>query len=734
MKRPMLVSGIVLTIAFAFITSIPKSAAVILALSVLVLFLCYFKKIRKNIFIPTVGICLLLSVVFSFAFFKSKIEPCIPYHDTTCNLQGKVISTPKTDSNGNCTFIIKTAEIDGKDVTHKIEITTSKDQLSDIELYDVIYIREADLSIPLNQKADYDFSSVADGTLLTGYTEEVIYLSDADRTPYYYCLRLKEIISDKIHLTTDDGNGALLTGMLFGDKDDLPYETAQAFRNSGIAHLLAVSGLHTSLWCGIILSVLKAFKAKERTSAIVCIAFLIGFVIISAFTPSVIRASLMMASVLIAPLFNRKGDSINTLGLAVTLLLISNPYNVLSISFQLSAAATLGVLCSSTVQEKIFSFSARIPLDPLRNIFNSSLASICVSLFASLFTLPISAYHFGVFNLLSPVGNLLCVTLAFYGLVFGMVGIAASFIPTTITKALSFAIINVTEFILDLVTAFAKLVANTRFSTIPIHKPYLLVGLFISSVALLIGYVIYKKKFQNKYLKASIALVSLITLAVPCAIPLTVPPHSTTVTIVSSGDNLNLIIRCGTDYAYIVDATERAEDRSDYLPKATCESLKYYIPVYLSHSALYDIELVSQRYSPEEIRISDYTYQTCTANNITLPTNVIIKVQDKYVLSDEISFETIDTYRIKYAIIKGNEKTVFVHLSGTLDSSSLQYMSGCDTIVTNSTVPPVIPRGISTVVISAGATAITDPNIDYIKNNCDEFYLTARSGTVTLAL
>lgn len=732
MKRPMLVSGIVLTIAFALITTVPESAAAILAVSVSALFLSFFKKIRKNIFIPTIGICLLLSVLFSFAFYKSKIEPCVPYHGTKCNLQGKVISIPEKDDNGNSSFIIQTTEINGKNEKRKIEITVDSD--NSVDLYDVVYIREADLSIPLNHKSDYDFTTVADGTLLTGSTREVIYLSDATRTPYYYCLRLKEIVSDRISLTIQDNSGALLKGMLFGDTDSLSYETAEAFRNSGIAHLLAVSGLHTALWCGIILSILKSFKAKESTCAIVCISFLAGFMILSAFTPSVIRASLMTSSVLIAPLFKRRGDPINTLGLAVTLLLISNPYNVLSISFQLSAAATLGVLCSASVQEKIFSFSSRIPLDPLRKLFNSTLASICVSVAASLFTLPISAYHFGVFNLLSPLGNILCVTLAFYGLVFSIIGVAFSFVPISVTEALSFAVISVTEFILDLVTALAKLVANIPFSTVPTHKPYLLVGLFISATVLLIGYVVYKKKFQNKYLKTAVALLCVISLAIALAVPLTVKPHSTTVTVVSSGNNLNLIIRSGTDYAYIVDATDVENSRSDYLPKATCESLKYYIPIYLSDSVLYDIERVAQRYSPEEIRLSDYTYRCCMASNVTVPSNVIITVQDKYVLSDEISFEIIDTYHIKYAIIKGNEKTVFVHLSGELDASSVQYMSGCDTIVTNGIVPPLIPRDIGTVIVSADATAITDPDINYIKNNCDELYVTARNGTITLAL
>ena len=89
---------------------------------------------------------------------------------------------------------------------------------------------------------------------------------------------------------------------------------------------------------------------------------------------------------------------------------------------------------------------------------------------------------------------------------------------------------------------------------------------------------------------------------------------------------------------------------------------------------------------------------------------------------------------IKYVIIKSNEKSVFVHLSGELDTKSLQYIKGCDTIVTNSTVPSVIPNGVDTVIISADATALSNPDIKYVQNNCNEFYVTAQSGTVQIPL
>lgn len=734
MKRPMLVSGIVLTIAFALITTVPESVVVILSCSVSVLFLCFFKKIRQHIIIPVTAVCMILSVVFSFAFFKSKIEPCIPYHNTTHNIQGKVVSVSASDDYGTGRLIVQTTEIDGKDAKHNIEVTVSIDKANDIDLYDFIFISEAYLYIPTDDNLDYDFSNIADGVLLCADAAEITYISDAERTPYYYCLSLKEIISDRINQAMSDENGPLLKGMLFGEKGDIPYDTYRNFRNSGIAHLLAVSGLHTALWCGIILAVLKALKLKERVSAVICLLFLAGFVIVSSFTPSVIRASIMMLSLLIAPLFNRRSDSLNSLGLAVTLILISNPYNVLSVSFQLSAAATLGVLCSLKPQEKLFSATSRIPLDILRRLVNSVLATVCVSIFASVFTFPVSAYRFGVFNLLSPLGNLLCITLSFYGMISGISGIAVSFISTPITKGLFFSLIEITEFILDLVTSLAGLVSKIPFATVPVHKEYLLPGLTVAGIVTFIGYVIYKNKFKNKYFKSSVAVISLLIFAVFTAIPLTVKPHSTTLTIVSSGNNLHIIIRSGTDYAYISSASERSYSTDTYLPKATCETLRFYIPTYLSGSASYDIEKIPYWYSPEEVRISEYMYQSFISQGISLPQNTIIKLQDKYTLSDEITFEIIDTSSIKYAIIKSNEKTVFVHLHGELNTSALQYMEDCDVVITNGIVPEIIPESTDTLIISSDATVTTDRNINSLSRICNDVYITARHGTIKIPL
>lgn len=731
----MLVSGIVLTAVCALLTCLPKSAAVILPVAVSVLLLCFFRKSRKFIIILVCCICTITAVITSFFFYKAKIEPCIPYHNTIASIEGKVISSPST-SDGVTVFTVETESIDYKEEKLKIEISVPEVMGENVSLYDIVFLENTEILIPLNDNGDYDFSSVSDGILLTGSPTDILYIKSAEKTPYYYCLKLKENIINKISVTMSNEGGGLLKGMLFGDKADISYETAESFRNSGIAHLLAVSGLHTSLWCGLLISLLSIFKVNEKARAIICLTFLGGFIIISAFTPSVIRSSLMTAVVLVAPLFKRHADSVNGLGLAVTVLLITNPYTVLSISFQLSAAATLGVLLSSVAQGKIFALTHNINIRQLRKGVNHILTNICVSLFASLFILPISAYHFGVFGILSPVSNILCVTLSFYGMTAGMVGIALSFIPVTVIKTVALVILHISEFIFDVVVTFSKGISSIWFCTVPVHKPWLLLALLICTILLLTGYVVYKAEGNKRriFIKLTAAAVVL-SLAVSILIPLAVPHHRNTITVVSSGDNIHLIIRSGTRYAYISNSAESLSTSiSNYMPRATSEALRYYIPTYMTASALYDLEYYSTRYLPYEVRISEDINELCLKTGVSVPRNTVLKLQDKYYLSDEITFEIIDTYSTKYVIIEGNEKRVLIHLHGDTNLSDIPGIESFDIIVLNGSAAEYIPHRPESIIISADSHIITDPNLSYNQERCDNFYTTAQDGTIQLTV
>ena len=735
MKRPMLISGITITLISALLTTFSKSVPVIVIAGASVfVFSLILKKLKKDTFIISfISIVAILTAIVFSVFTYIKITPCLKYHNTTTYIQGKITSTPII-SDGNYIFTLKADKIGSEEVNQSITVAIPSDNTDEIKLYDYLYLGDARLAVPVDDRNNFDFSEIADGTLLNAFPKRIISLKECNKTPYYYCLKLKETINLKVNTSMSDGNAGLLSGMLFGDKAGIDYDTAKAFRNSGIAHLLAVSGLHTALWCGMLLSLLKILRAGNKVGVFVCILFLTGFCTVSAFTPSVIRASIMTGCAMLAPLVKRRADSFNSLGLAVTVLLILNPYTVHNISFQLSAAATLGVLFSVPYTQKIFTKFKDIPIKQIRSFTLYILSSIIVSLFSGIFTLPVSAYHFGVVTLLSPIANILCVKPAFYGMISGTIATTLSFIPTTATKSLSLALFDATEFILDLVEAVAKLISRIPFCTIPVHQKWLITGIIICSVIFVMGFVIYKFKVKKLVLRAT-AITVVLALFICILVPIISPEHKNTLTIISAGDNLCFIVRSGTHYALLTNTKERLpSDIHNYLPKATGERLDYYIATYLTNANLYSLETTGKMYSPTETRITKVLHTMCETTGVTPPPNTIIQTNDKYALSEEITFEIIDTNQVQYAIIKSKEKTAVVHIFGDTEIHEVANTENADIFVFNSNVPQLVKANPDTIIISSGSRALADKSRQYLTDKCNNLYFTAKDGTIQIDL
>lgn len=735
MKRPMLISGITATVILALLTVSPKSAAVlvILSASVFIVSLILKKWGKDTLLISFISIVTVI-ITLSFSVFTAvKITPCLKYHQAVSYIQGKVISTPRL-VDGKYLFNIKADKIGNEEVNHNILVICAEDNDFTIALYDYVYLGDTELTVPTDDKGDFYFGDIADGTLLTAYTERAIVMKPCDKTPFYYCLKIKEGVTERISNSLSTNNAGLLSGMLFGDKSGVENDTARAFRNSGIAHLLAVSGLHTALWCGMLLSLLKIIKAGTKTGVVICSLFLACFCIVSAFTPSVIRASLMTAFGLLAPTVKRRADSLNSLGLAVTVLLVLNPYNVQSVSFQLSAAATLGVLLSTPFTDKIFEQFKDFPVKQVKSFVIYLLSSVVISLFSGLFTLPVSAYHFGVTTLLSPIANILCVKPAFYGMITGTLATAISFIPTAISKALALTLFDVTEFILDVVSTVAKLVSDIKICTIPVHKSWLITGVLLGAIILSIGALTYKKGKKNSIITAT-AITVIFSLFTCIFIPLTVPKYKNTLSILSTGNNLCLVVRSGTHYALITNSNTRLPaDIHDYLPKATSETLDLYIATYLNGSNLYSLENIGERYSPQETHITKAIEKLCRTEEIVPPSNTIIRTHGKYTLSTEITLEIIDTYQGQYAIIRSDEKTVYVHIFGNTATEKVTDISDADILVYNGNIPEVIKPRVNSIIISSDSDLLIDEDIPYLETKCDNLYFTARDGNICINL
>lgn len=736
MKRPMLISSITVAVVCAFLMLFSHYAAIVtvlLAVSVIIIYSIKPFKLRKYIAVPTACIFALITVLAFTVYNSAKIEPCMDYDGQTGYIAGKIITVPST-KNGYTVFTVKTQNITNDKTFIKAEVKIPESAARNIALYDYISVNNAQFSVIKNERNRLDVSEAADGVILQVTSSDAEFLWHCERTPYYYCLAFKQAVMQKINDFMQADTGGLLNGMLFGETSGISTDILNAFRSSGIAHLLAVSGLHTSLWCGLLISIFKLFKIPEKAANVICIVFLAAFCTVSAFTPSVIRASLMMVVLLIAPFFKRKSDALNSLGVAVTVLLLSNPYIITSISFQLSATSTLGVLLASSSEQKIYKLTSKLKSKLLKSVCDYLLTSFLISFAASLFTLPISAYHFGVFGIISPLTNIFCVKLAFYGMLSGSGATLLAFFNNSHIKNIAVFIFRISNFILTTVIDISKKFADFKYCTLPVQKNFLIITLIAGVLIFTLAYILKKAMHKDNTLKIAAAL-TVAVLFVNIAIPVLPTKYANTLTVLSDGDNLNIVIRSGTHYMYIQNSqTAFSTQVYNYLPKATCETLDCYVATYLSYNSVSDLKRLSNAASPQETHIAPSLKYIAAAKNVQLPDGTVIPAAGKYTLNGEITVEIVDTTPMLYAIIKGRDKTVYVHMHGSADFQSVLDTEPGDIFIYNSKLPPSVPASAEKVIVNSDTDILTDKNMHNIRNTNCELFLTAEYGDVQIMI
>jgi competence protein ComEC len=199
----------------------------------------------------------------------------------------------------------------------------------------------------------------------------------------------------------------LLMGLLIGDRSGISEALQNDFRRTGLVHVLSISGYHIVMLAGMLTLFLRALRLPRKFSQILSIALMCIYAPITGGSSAVWRAVLMFCVMECSNLFQKNGSSINSLGVALILILIFDPEQAFDAGFQLSAAATLGILLSGRIKM------------PKTYIAESSHITLC----ATLSTLPLLIFHFQSFSPISWLGNLAVVPLVGLGMQAGVLSL-----------------------------------------------------------------------------------------------------------------------------------------------------------------------------------------------------------------------------------------------------------------------------------------------------------------------
>lgn len=142
----------------------------------------------------------------------------------------------------------------------------------------------------------------------------------------------------------DPSETGLLLGLLAGDRSGIPDALRSDFQRSGLVHVLAISGFHVVLLAGMLMIFLKATGLPHRIVRIAAVVLLFLYVPVTGGSPAVRRAVLMFAVPQVGALFQRTANTLNSLGVALLFIMIPEPSVIWNPGFQLSVAATMGIL------------------------------------------------------------------------------------------------------------------------------------------------------------------------------------------------------------------------------------------------------------------------------------------------------------------------------------------------------------------------------------------------------
>ena len=254
------------------------------------------------------------------------------------------------------------------------------------------------------------------GIFLLGYQEEDAELAKlADPPRWASAATLRKNLKETIDEAFPEDTAGFAKALLLGDRSGIDYETDTAFKISGISHIIAVSGLHVTILFTLICG--ATFRRRWLT-ALLGIPTLIFFAAVAGFSPSVVRASIMMCLMLLAAVLNREYDGPTELAFSCLVMLAVNPLVIISVSFQLSVGCMAGIfLFQKSLYEWIL---ARIGHQGrFKKLRRGFAGSVSVTLSAMTLTTPLVAYYFGTVSLVGVLTNLLIlwvISFIFYGI------------------------------------------------------------------------------------------------------------------------------------------------------------------------------------------------------------------------------------------------------------------------------------------------------------------------------
>lgn len=450
---------------------------------------------KEKIFLVCILTCF-TAILVNFYTYYSSILPTLQFQNTDVTITAKIVDLPYKKGN-SYNYIMQVEEINSKKIKNfKTKVSSSEPLEADV--YDT-FTGQVHFYLPKSTRTfDYEKHYRSKNIYLCCYAYNHlpydVKLSSNEFNINKEILLLRSKLISCTRSTFPEKLANVMNGFLLGEKHNFPDDIKNNFDRIGVYHLISTSGIHICILNSFLLKILRKMKLGNKISVLISCAAIFFFMALTCFTPSVMRAGIMMIIYNLGTIFFRKSDSLNSLGIAIMAIILPNPNAALGINIWLSVLASMGIILN---QKKIKEIICAKLSNTLQNRFCRYLIeNISLSISVSLFTLPVIIWFFKKTSLIFIISNLIMIPLSSLLLNSLMIfqPLSCLGMPKIIVKPIAF----ICESSAQIIVQISGILAKIPFALISLDYGYvnLCIAFSLILIAISILFTNYKKMLK----------------------------------------------------------------------------------------------------------------------------------------------------------------------------------------------------------------------------------------------
>ena len=577
---------------------ISQTLIVVLAAIVAALLIpCFIlPKIRKGKVIIMVLITALIACVLFAGRMHFSVNSVQGLNGVNARFTGQIVREIE-HNDGLFVYTVRTSSIGYEGVPQRVMFELFTYDRIHAEVYDTISA-EVEFSAPRPENLR---RALANGTYISAYLQmwsEVEVVANENRPLTFLAIQARRNAVRVISEYLPQDEAAIVQGLTLSHTSNINNDVRDNFARAGVGHMLAVSGQHLAI---IVQAAFALFmtRFKKRTAALLTIPVIIAFVALAGFPTGAIRSGIMATIFLVFLALGKQSSGLNSLGFAVLIVCLVNPFLMMDLSFLLSVMATLGIL---VLARPIYGFLSRFvprgnnpPVaeaaspfgkgdkgegegerhdigteecadghespylrlcgeavgcgSPSLQIFVKFLRfiykafSVCVA--ASVFLIPIFVFQFGYMSIMAPLSNILIYFAVSAMLVLTVGLIALSFVP--FSGFLIYPGFIIVGFLARFAITAADWLARVPFGVISLSADFVLFW-FMFAVLVLGGAAIFKKR---KFVKPAAVLLVVTSFVIGMISQGLIDRNVITISVLQVGSGKTIVVRSGGEVAII---------------------------------------------------------------------------------------------------------------------------------------------------------------------------------------